>query len=117
MKLISIYAQLDNVIVMPLSSFFNSLSSFRFLYIFRILNALSIWDNVQSEQILEKYSINSSFLFSMKAEQKENPFIFLLFVFFTFCISFGLCVRVFELYYWESQIVFLQNWRFRMNSI
>ena len=117
MKLISIYAQLDNVIVMPISSFFNSLSSFRFLYIFQILNALSIWDNVQSEQILEKYSINSSFLFSMKAEQKENPFIFLLFVFFTFCISFGLCVRVFELYYWESQIVFLQNWRFRMNSI
>ena len=117
LKLISIYAQLDNVIVLPLSSFFNSLSSFRFLYIFQMLNAISIWDNVQSEQILDKYSINASLIFSMKAQQKSNPFIFLLFLFFTFCISFGLCVRIFELYYWESQTLFLQNWRFRMNGI
>ena len=53
----------------------------------------------------------------MKAYQKNNPFISLIFLFLLSCVCFALCIRIYEIHYWESQKLILQNWKYRWNSI
>ncbi len=112
-----IFAQLDIILVLPMSSLFSALSTYRFLYIFQFINAFSIWDSILSEKILDKFYLNTNLMFTLKAYQKNNPFISLIFLFFLSCVSFALCIRIFEVHYWESQKVILQNWRYRWNAI
>ena len=112
-----IFAQLDIILVLPMSSLFSALSTYRFLYIFQFINAFSIWDSILSEKILDKFYLNTNIIFTLKAYQKNNPFISLIFLFFLSCVSFALCIRIFEIHYWESQKLILQNWRYRWNAI
>ena len=53
----------------------------------------------------------------MKAFQKNNPFISLIFLFAISCICFSLCIRVFEIYYWESFTIISQDWTFIWNAL
>ena len=112
-----IFSQLDCILVLPFSSLLSAFSVYRFLYIFQFINAFSIWDSMISEKILDKFYLSTNLLFTMKAYQKNNPFISLIFLFFLSCISFALCIRIFELHYWESQKIILQNWHYRWNAI
>ena len=114
---ILIFSQLDCVLVLPFSSLLSAFSTYRFLYVFQFINALSIWDSIICEQILDKFYLSTNLLFTMKAYQKNNPFISLLFLFILSCVSFALCIRIFELHYWESQKIKLQNWHYRWNAI
>ena len=112
-----IFPQLDIILVLPMSSLFSAFSTYRFLYIFQLINSFSIWDSILSEKILDKFYLNTNLMFTLKAYQKNNPFISLIFLFFLSCVSFALCIRIFEVHYWESQKVILQNWRYRWNAI
>ena len=114
---ILIFGQLDIILVLPVSSLFSAFSTYRFLYIFQLINSFSIWDSILSEKILDKFYLNTNIIFTLKAYQKNNPFISLIFLFFLSCVSFALCIRIFEIHYWESQKLILQNWRYRWNAI
>ena len=114
---ILIFGQLDCILVLPFSSLLSSFSTFRFLYIFQFINSFSIWDSMLSEKILDKYYLSTNLMFTVKAYQKNNPFISLLFLFLFSCVSFALCIRIYEVHYWESQKIILQDWRYRWNAI
>ena len=114
---ILIFGQLDCILVLPFSSLLSSFSTFRFLYIFQFINSFSIWDSILSEKILDKYYLSTNLMFTVKAYQKNNPFISLLFLFLFSCVSFALCIRIYEVHYWESQKIILQDWRYRWNAI
>ena len=114
---ILIFGQLDCILVLPFSSLLSSFSTFRFLYIFQFINSFSIWDSILAEKILDKYYLSTNLIFTMKAYQKNNPFISLIFLFLLSCVSFALCIRIYEVHYWESQKVILQNWKYRWNAI
>ena len=114
---ILIFGQLDCILVLPFSSLLSSFSTFRFLYIFQFINSFSIWDSILSEKILDKYYLSTNIIFTMKAYQKNNPFISLIFLFLLSCVCFALCIRIYEIHYWESQKLILQNWKYRWNSI
>ena len=61
---------------------------------------------------------NTSFAF--KAFQKENPFLVLLIIFILSCYSFGMAIRIFELYYWENfetDTQNYQNWNYQWNAM
>ena len=114
---ILIFGQLDCILVLPFSSLLSSFSTFRFFYIFQFINSFSIWDSMLSEKILDKYYLSTNLMFTVKAYQKNNPFISLLFLFLFSCVSFALCIRIYEVHYWESQKIILQDWRYRWNAI
>ena len=113
----SVLSQLDCVMILPISSLFSAFTVYRFLYILRILNAISIWDSIMSERICDKYSCSSGFLFAFKATQKNNPFLSLIILFFLSCVCFGFSIRIFELHYWETQKTLSQNWRYHWNAL
>lgn len=111
------FGQLDCIMVLPFSSLLSAFTSFRFLYILKILSALSVWDSSESEKICNKYNCKHGFIFSLKSIQKHNPFISLVTIFFLSCLCFGFCIRIFELHYWETQSLLAQNWRYHWNGI
>jgi len=56
-------------------------------------------------------------IFAFKATHKESPFFYLIVFFVMICLVFGLAVRNFELYYWETQKVVNQDWTFIWNAM
>ena len=109
--------QLDRIIIIPLSSIFNAFLTFRIFYFFQLINSLSVWDSTLSEKVLDKFYLQPNILFTMKAYQKNNPFKTLIFLFTISCLSFALCIRVFEIYYWESFTIIPQDWTFIWNAL
>lgn len=65
----------------------------------------------------EKYVCKANTKFAFKAFQKENPFIILILIFILTCVCFGLALRTFELYYWETKDSIKQNWEYILNSM
>ena len=112
-----LFKQLGIILVLPLSSIFSAVSTFRLLYVLRIIKAICPWDSLNAERICAKYSCEPGFLFSFKALQKTFPFLSLLFLFLLICISFALCIRIFELHYWETQSNVTQNWKYTWNAL
>jgi hypothetical protein len=55
--------------------------------------------------------------FAFKAFQKDNPVAILSSIFVATCVGFGLSLRIFERYYWESKFVDKQNWDYVWNSM
>ena len=109
--------QLDRIIIIPISSIASAVLTFRLFYFFQLINSLSIWDSSLSEKVLDKFYLQPNLLFTMKAFQKNNPFISLIFLFAISCICFSLCIRIFEIYYWESFTIISQDWTFIWNAL
>ena len=109
--------QLDRLMILPLSSLLSAFANFRALYFFQLINSLSIYDSVLSEKILDKFYLSTNLFFTMKAYQKSNPFISLIFLFAISCLCFSLCIRIFEMYYWETYDVITQDWTFIWNAL
>lgn len=59
----------------------------------------------------------ANFSFVFKALQKEHPFLTLMTIFILTCVCFGFSCRIFELYYWETQIIKLQDWTYEWNAL
>ena len=66
-----IIKQSDNIIIYPLSSFFNAFLSFRVCYLFKLLNVYSLYKLPKNEKILLKNSVKPDFFFNLKAYQKR----------------------------------------------
>ena len=114
---ILIIKQLDRIMILPLSSLLSALSTFRFIYFFQLINSFSIYDSSLSEKILDKFYLSPNIIFTMKSYQKSNPFISLIILFLISWISFALSIRIFEMHYWETYKVILQDWSFIWNSL
>ena len=107
--------------IMPISSIFSSLCFIRFYFMLKLLKHVTKWTSVQAENVCEKYVCKADSQFAFKAFQKENPFILLFIIFLLTCVCFGLSLRIFELYYWETinslNNSTFQDWSFIWNSM
>jgi hypothetical protein len=65
----------------------------------------------------EKYVCEAGSSFAFKALQKEYPFITLSIIFVLTCVCFGFSLRIFELYYWETQAIRKQDWTYEWNAV
>ena len=68
---ILIFGQLDIILVLPVSSLFSAFSTYRFLYIFQLINSFSIWDSILSEKILDKFYLNTKYNIHLKNISKK----------------------------------------------
>ena len=105
-----------NIIIYPLSAFFNAFLSFRVFYLLKLLNVYSLYRIPKHEKILAKNSIKPDFMFNIKAYQKKYPFFSLVVIFILTVYTFGLFVRYFEMYFWEGVIAYRQLWHYRWNA-
>ena len=110
------FRQLGTVAIYPTSSLCNAILSFRIFYLFKLLNVFSLYTKPDIEKILIKHSIQPNFIFNVKAYQKKYPFIFLSVLFIITIYVFGLCIRYFEIYYWEGHPLVDQHWQYRWNA-
>ena len=114
---ILIINQLDRIMILPLSSFLSSILTFRSLYFLQLFNSFSIYNSLLSEKILDKFYLSPNLIFTIKAYQKSNPFIYLTLLFTISCITFSLSIRIYEMHYWETITLIQQDWTSIYNSI
>ena len=82
-----------------------------------ILLNFSSWGNAFSQLICYNYSVMHGYLFSIKAKLKNNPFLYLLFVFFIFCIIGVYLLRTFEFASFLINKTPIENYETNLNSI
>jgi len=71
----------------------------------------------ESEKICNSFHVQADIFFAFKVAQKESPFFYLFLFFVLTCLVFGMAVRNFELYYWETQTVVYQDWTYLWNAM
>lgn len=111
---------LDYAFVMPISSILSSFSFIRFYFMLKLIKHLTKWTSFKAETVCEKYVCKADSTFAFKAFQKENPFLLLFIIFIFTCLCFGLSLRIFELYYWETidpNEEGFQNWNYMWNAM
>lgn len=111
--------ELGGYLCLPFTSALSSLTFLRFYFVLKLFKHLTKWTSTSAEHICEKYVCKADTKFAFKAFQKENPF-FILFVIFVFtCVCFGLALRTFELYYWETRTDSggFQDWDYAWNAM
>ena len=106
----------NRILIYPFSSLFNAISSFRILFVLKLLNIYSLYRKPAEEKILIKNGIMPNFLFDLKAYHKKYPLYTLLILFIATIYIFGLLLRYFEMYYWEGATQYRQLWNYRWNS-
>lgn len=106
----------NRILIYPFSSLFNAISSFRILFVLKLLNIYSLYRKPAEEKILIKNGIMPNFLFDLKAYHKKYPLYTLLILFIATIYIFGLLLRYFEIYYWEGATQYRQLWNYRWNS-
>ena len=106
----------NRILIYPFSSLFNAISSFRILFVLKLLNIYSLYRKPAEEKILIKNGIMPNFLFDLKAYHKKYPLYTLLILFIATIYIFGLLLRYFETYYWEGATQYRQLWNYRWNS-
>ena len=106
----------QRVIIYPLSSLFNSIITFRILFVLKILNIYSLYRKPAQEKILMKNSIKPNFIFDLKAYHKKYPLYSLIIILILTTYIFGNLLRFFEMYFWEGFIQYRQLWNYRWNS-
>jgi potassium intermediate/small conductance calcium-activated channel subfamily N protein 2 len=111
------FESLGDIMCLPNSSILTAISVFRFCFIIKLFKHLTKWNSYLAEVKCEKYSCKANTTFAFKALQKDNPFITLFLIFILTCICFGFSTRIFELYYWESQPILSQDWRYIWNAL
>ena len=104
------------ILIYPFSSLFNAISSFRILFVLKLLNIYSLYRKPAEEKILIKNGIMPNFLFDLKAYHKKYPLYTLLILFIATIYIFGLLLRYFEMYYWAGATQYRQLWNYRWNS-
>ena len=104
------------IIIYPFSSLFNSILSFRILYLLKLLNIYSLYRKQSQEKILLRNGIKPNFFFDLKAYHKKYPLHSLIIIFVFTIYIFGTLLRYFELYFWEGFIQSRQLWNYRWNS-
>lgn len=109
--------ELGNTIIFPISTILSSICIFRLCYSFKIFKNITKWSTLQAESICEAFVCKANSSFAFKALQKEYPFITLTGIFLLTCICFGFSLRNFELLYWESQEVKIQDWTYEWNAV
>ena len=102
--------------IYPFSSLFNTILTFRILFILKLLNIYSFYRKPTQEKILIKNGIKPNFFFDLKAYHKKYPFYSLIIIFIVTIYIFGLLIRYFEIYYWEGSTQYRQLWNYRWNS-
>jgi len=110
---------MGDYICIPYSSFLSSLTFIRFYFILKLFKHMTKWTSTSSEHVCDKYVCKADTKFAFKAFQKENPFFILLVIFVSTCVCFGLCLRTYELYWWEYKKDFprYQDWEYILNSM
>ena len=106
----------NRILIYPFCSLFNAISSFRILFVLKLLNIYSLYRKPAEEKILIKNGIMPNFLFDLKAYHKKYPLYTLLILFIATIYIFGLLLRYFEMYYWEGATQYRQLWNYRWNS-
>ena len=106
----------NRILISRFSSLFNAISSFRILFVLKLLNIYSLYRKPAEEKILIKNGIMPNFLFDLKAYHKKYPLYTLLILFIATIYIFGLLLRYFEMYYWEGATQYRQLWNYRWNS-
>ena len=104
------------ITIYPLSSLFNTIFTFRILFVLKLLNIYSLYRKPAQEKILIKNGIKPNFFFDLKAYHKKYPLYSLFVIFILTIYIFGLFIRYFEMYYWEGADQFRQLWNYRWNS-
>jgi hypothetical protein len=119
--------ELDNSLVIPYSTVLSTITFFRCYFLLKLLKHFTRWTSSEAEEVWydtiyfsEKHVCKPSIKFAFKAFQKENPFLALSVVFVLTCVCFGVALRAYELYYWETQDpkrIDFQNWVYIWNSM
>lgn len=115
-----ILTDLNYSVCIPFSSIFASFIFVRVYFMLKLLKHLTRWTSIKAETVCEKYVCKADSQFAFKAFQKENPFTLLFTIFILSLLCFGLSLRIFELYYWETQnssFPLFQDWSFIWNSM
>ena len=102
---------LDNVIFLPATTCLSALTILRSFFIVKIFkNVNKYTTSHEVEKTCADFYVKANFSFAFKAAHKESTIYYLLFAFGFTCFIFGISVRSFELYYWETQPTVNQDW-------
>lgn len=112
-----VFSQLGYTVIVPYSSILTSICLFRFFYIFKLVTIFSKLNDTKSEIIINQNNTKAGFVFLFKSIQKEQPFLVLFLILLLTCLCFGFSIRIFELYYWETQENKLQDWNYQWNAV
>ncbi len=109
---------LGGFICYPYSTILASMTFLRFYFVFKLFKHGTKWTSVTSERVCEKYVCKADTRFAFKAFQKENPFLILSIIFVSTCLCFGLSLRNFERFYWETKPADgAMDWDYAMNAM
>ena len=109
--------ELGNTFILPISSILSSVCIFRLFFSFKVFKNITKWSSLSAERICDKYVCEANSSFAFKALQKEYPFITLTVIFILTCICFGFSLRVFELHFWETKEIIIQDWTYEWNAV
>ena len=118
-KTIFFYNAFGIYFIIPLTTYFCSLSLLRIFFLSKILSSLTRWTSTKNDFICKKFGCNANNSFAFKAFQKEHPFIILIIIFISTCIICGLSIRNFEILFWEQkeESSYFQEWENVWNSV